>query len=124
MTTKRIKKKRAKHQMDARLRAVIDSKLVDRGEKQAVAQLLLMDSEQKPWSGQRYTPPGSLVEKIVDRFAQHTEVPLELAFAITLQFVAAILIRMGVTISVMGNMLEVTIWLVILAESSAGTRLK
>jgi len=125
MSEKSAKKKRKqqKHQMDARLRAVLDSKVIDQGEKQAVAQLLLMDSEQKPWNGQRYTPPGSIVEKIVDRFARYTEAPLELAFAMCLQFLAAILIGKGVTVTIQGNVVELTIWLVVLAESGAGKTL-
>ena len=125
MSEKSAKKKRKqqKHQMDARLRTVLDSKLIDQGEKQAVAQLLLMDSEPKPWDGQRYTPPGSIVEKIVARLARYTEAPLELAFAMTLQFIAAMLIRMGILIDVQGNMVELTVWLVVLAESGAGKTL-
>jgi len=120
-STKRIKKKR--QQMDRKLKAVLDSTTVEKEDKQAISQLLLMDPKVKQWDGQRYTPPGSVLAEIVSRFEQYTEAPLEIAFAMTLQFLATILIRKGVTVCAAGNMIEVAIWLIVLAESGASKSL-
>ena len=89
-------------------------------DKEIICELLHLTSEVEEWTGKGYTPPGSLLDKIVRRFEKHTDVSLDLPFFIALLLLSGILVRDGVTVSIQGNKTEIAIWLNLLCDSGAG----
>lgn len=116
MATKRQKKKMSKKR--DMILSILYNPDVEQTEKDVIMSLITHKPD-NTWSGQAYTPPGTILDKIVRRFERDTDVDLSLPFFITMQLIAGILIKRGVTVSVEGNDTEPAIWVNLLCDSGS-----
>ena len=71
------------------------------------------------WRGNLAIPPQNFIENVVSIFKNETDIPLEIPFFLSLNFVAAELLRLNVSIDFSDQTIKSDIWTVILAESGS-----
>lgn len=116
----RRKSKPAKNIENQQLEFLLQAVERSQDARDTVKAMLAARRGPKIWRGFIATPPGSLLETIVGAFLHRTDFPLEIPFFATLHFVAAWLLKNGVSINFAGSNFRPDLWTVILASSGAG----
>jgi hypothetical protein len=91
-------------------------------DKEALANLRSMLAASRiddNWRGMFATPPGSLLETVINAFKTQTNIPLEIPFFATMHYLSQHLLAEGVQIDFMGNTINPDLWNVILAPSGS-----
>lgn len=84
------------------------------------AMLRVKRQDRRLWRGHSVIPPGSVLDAVCDTFRRETDIPLELPLMAVVSFVSARLLKAGVKIDLNGQVLDPTLWTVVLAPSGAG----
>ena len=66
--------------------------------KESIAFMLKVNFNKYDWRGNMATPPGTILDKIVNAIRELTDVPLEIPFFTTLSFISAYLNKKSVII--------------------------
>lgn len=66
------------------------------------------------------TPPGSLIDSLIQDIKYNTDFPYEIAYYGALHYLSAYLLSKDIKIDVLGNKLNCDIWTILLAESGEG----
>lgn len=78
-------------------------------------------SKIKEWEKfEAITPPGSLIDALIQEIKYNTDFPYEIAYYGTLHYLSAYLLTKDIKIDVLGNKLNCDIWTILLAESGEG----
>jgi hypothetical protein len=71
------------------------------------------------WRGMVATPPGTLLETVVEAFKSRTNIPLEIPFFAVMHFLSQHLLKEEISIDFKGNRINPDLWNVVLAPSGA-----
>ena len=88
--------------------------------RETIKVMLAVKKGKNVWRGLVATPPGSLLETVIEAFRKETDIPLEIPFFVTLHFLAAHLLKRGVKVDFVGSTVKPDLWTVILADSGSG----
>ena len=91
----------------------------DKNEVKDTIKALIFAKNAINWRGNLAIPPASFFEDIISVFRNETDIPLELPFFASVNFIAARLLNLNVIIDFSGQNIKSDIWTIILAESGS-----
>lgn len=91
----------------------------DKEARENLRSLLTASRIDTNWRGMMATPPGSLLETVVNAFKERTNIPLEIPFFATMHYLSSSLLEKEIEIDFKGNKINPDLWNVILAPSGS-----